>query len=72
MTYEQDFDAENRLAVVTNTVTGDVTAFTYDGDGARVKKVDPTGATSYVGGYYEEFRPALRTWTFTGQVQAGG
>jgi len=49
ITYTQQWDVENRLTVVTNTVSGEVTQFVYDGDGARVKKVDGSGATVYVG-----------------------
>ena len=42
---------ENRLVVVTNTVSGDVTRFVYDGDGdgQRVLRVDGRGTTVYVG-----------------------
>jgi RHS repeat-associated protein len=50
-TYVQSFDAENKLQTVTE--GGQTTTFTYDGDGNRVKKVDPSGTTTYVGGYYE-------------------
>jgi len=50
-TYVQGFSAENKLQTVTE--GGQTTAFTYDGDGNRVKKVDPSGTTYYVGGYYE-------------------
>jgi RHS repeat-associated protein len=32
----------------------DVTTFTYDGDGGRVKKVAPTGATVYIGSLFEK------------------
>ena len=39
-------DIENRLTSVTGNGT---TTFFYDGDGARVKKVDATGTTAYVG-----------------------
>ena len=39
-------DTENRLTSVTGNGT---TTFVYDGDGARVKKVDATGTTAYVG-----------------------
>jgi len=38
ISYTQSWDVENRLSVVTNTVTnavtGEVTCFVYDGDGA--------------------------------------
>jgi RHS repeat-associated protein len=49
ITYTQEWDVENRLSVVTNTVTGDVTRFVYDGDGARVLREAPGGLTAYVG-----------------------
>ncbi|HET7090852.1 MAG TPA: hypothetical protein VFL17_19650, partial [Anaerolineae bacterium] len=49
VTYQQAWDVESRLAVVTNTQTSQVTRFTYDGDGARVKKVDASGTAVYVG-----------------------
>lgn len=39
MVYEQVWDAENRLTPVTNRAIGQMTTFTYDGDGAPVKKV---------------------------------
>ncbi|MBU1750375.1 MAG: hypothetical protein KKA73_22045, partial [Chloroflexi bacterium] len=67
VTYGQSFDAENRLHVVT--AGAEVTVFTYDGDGARVKKVDSSGTTIYVGNYYEKLVLNARTWTFTGRVQ---
>ena len=50
VTYNQAWDAENRLTSVTGNGT---TTFTYDGDGARVKKVDATGTTAYVGAIEE-------------------
>jgi RHS repeat-associated protein len=50
-TYVQGFNAENKLQTVTE--GGQTTTFTYDGDGNRVKKEDPSGTTYYVGGYYE-------------------
>jgi len=54
MTYTQGWDAENRLSVVTNTVTGLVTRFYYDGDGQRVKKTEGATPTVYVGAMYEK------------------
>jgi YD repeat-containing protein len=54
MTYTQAWDIENRLSVVTNTVTGLVTRFTYDGDGQRVKKTEGATSTVYVGAIYEK------------------
>jgi len=53
ITYTQEWDAENRLAVVTNTVTGQVVRFVYDGDGNRVVRVDGSGTRVYIGDYYE-------------------
>jgi RHS repeat-associated protein len=47
ITYTQEWDAENRLSVVTNTITGDVTRFVYDGDGSRVWREDAGGVTVY-------------------------
>jgi len=49
ITYTQGWDVENRLSVVTNTVTGEVTRFTYDGDGKRVLREDGSGVTVYLG-----------------------
>jgi len=54
ITYTQGFDPENRLAVVTNTVTGHVTRFVYDGDGNRVLRIGPEGTTVYIGDSYEK------------------
>ncbi len=54
MTYTQGWDTENRLSVVTNTVTGLVTRFYYDGDGKRVKKTEGVTSTVYVGAIYEK------------------
>ena len=52
LTYNQTFDAENRLISVT--VSGQTTQFIYDGDGNLVKKIKPDGSkTLYVGGIYE-------------------
>jgi YD repeat-containing protein len=38
---------------VTNTVSGQVTRFTYDGDGARVLEVSSNITTAFVGNAYE-------------------
>jgi RHS repeat-associated protein len=57
-TYNLVFNAENKVAAVTNQSTAEVTTFVYDGDGNRVKRITPEGTTYYVGGYYEEFHPA--------------
>ena len=52
LTYNQTFDAENRLISVT--VNGQTTQFIYNGDGNLVKKIEPDGSkTLYVGGIYE-------------------
>jgi RHS repeat-associated protein len=55
VTYDQDWDAENRLIRVTDGSTGQITQFIYDGDGALVEEISPDGYTLYVGNYYEEF-----------------
>jgi RHS repeat-associated protein len=47
ITYTQAWDVENRLSVVTNTVSGEVTCFVYDGDGNRVLREDAPSATVY-------------------------
>jgi RHS repeat-associated protein len=49
------YDAENRLTQVVSDVVGSVltTTLVYDGDGRRVKKVDESGTTVYVGEHYE-------------------
>jgi len=49
LTYTQEWDVENRLSVVTNTVSGAVTRFVYDGDGTRVLREDAGGVTAYLG-----------------------
>jgi RHS repeat-associated protein len=52
LTYNQTFDAENRLISVA--VGGQTTSFIYDGDGNLIKKINPNGSkTLYVGGIYE-------------------
>ncbi|HSJ56690.1 MAG TPA: Ig-like domain-containing protein, partial [Anaerolineae bacterium] len=68
VTYEQTWDVENRLQSVT--VGDDVTTFTYDGDGALVKKAAPDGITYYVGNYYEEFIPPPQVATVSPADQA--
>jgi YD repeat-containing protein len=50
----QQFNVENRLVAVTNTVSGQVTRFTYDGDGARVLEVSSNITTAFVGEHYEK------------------
>ena len=76
ITYTQEYNAENRLAVVTNTVTGQVTRFGYDGDGNRVLRIGPEGTTVYIGDYYKK-RGAVVTkyYSAAGQrmaVRVGG
>jgi CSLREA domain-containing protein len=59
VTYSQTFDIENRLTVVTNTTTGEVTRFVYDGDGARVLQLKPDGSkTAYINALMEVAIPA--------------
>jgi RHS repeat-associated protein len=45
--------SRGRLIAVTNTVSGQVSRFYYDADGQRVKRVDPSGTTAYVGQHFE-------------------
>jgi RHS repeat-associated protein len=76
ITYTQEYNAENRLAVVTNTVTGQVTRFVYDGDGNRVLRIGPEGTTVYIGDYYEQTGSTVRKYYYAaGQrmaMQVGG
>jgi YD repeat-containing protein len=51
------YDAQNRLQTVTNTNTGDVTTFTYDADGRRVRRHTVADTIAYVGSHYEEQIP---------------
>ena len=51
VTYTQTWNVENRLIAVTNTATLTVTRFYYDGDGARVKKVESKGGTTITTAY---------------------
>ena len=53
----QEWDANNRLTVVTNTSTSDVTRFFYGADGERVKRVAPDGTTYTFGANFELFVP---------------
>ena|GEM_PF-1282246 len=59
----QEWTVENRLAVVTNTVTGEATRFVYDGDGNRIARQDPTGLTVNVGAVEVEIGGAQRLTT---------
>ena len=67
-TYTQQWDVDNRLIAVTNTVTLSVTRFYYDGDGQRVKKVESKGGTTittaYVGAHFEKNVTAGVTTTY--------
>jgi len=76
ITYTQEYNPENRLAVVTNTVTGQVTRFVYDGDGNRVLRIGPEGTTVYIGDYYEQTGSTVRKYYYAaGQrmaVRVGG
>jgi len=63
ITYVQEWTVENRLAVVTNTVTGDATRFVYDGDGNRIARQDPTGLTVNVGAIEVEISGTQRLTT---------
>jgi len=64
LTYNQTFDAENRLISVT--VSGQTTQFIYDGDGNLVKKVNPDNSkTIYVLGIYEVDKTGSGTVTQT-------
>ena len=64
ITYTQEWDAENRLAVVTDTVTGQVTRFVYDGDGNRILRIGPDGTTVYIGEYYERTGGTVRKYYY--------
>ncbi|NJM39477.1 MAG: hypothetical protein HC853_01240, partial [Anaerolineae bacterium] len=59
ITYTQGWNIDNRLSVVTNTVTNQVSRFFYDADGVRVQRVDPNGITFYAGSLFELSVPAL-------------
>ena len=66
ITYTQQWDAENRLVVVTNTVTGLVSRFYYDGDALRerVKHSDGVTTTMYVGALLEKNLTTAITTTY--------
>ncbi len=68
ITYTQEWDVENKLVAVTNTVTGQVTRFYRDADGNLVKKSDGAGTVMIVNGLYEEAGGvATSYYTFGGQ-----
>jgi RHS repeat-associated protein len=69
ITYTQQWDPENRLSVVTNTVSGVVTRFTYDGDGHRVLQTIGSATTMYLGSQYEK---DITSGTVTTYYYAGG
>ena len=48
ITYQQQWDIDNRLVVVRNTNTNQVTQYFYDADGTRVKRVTPQATMFYV------------------------
>jgi len=66
VTYYQEYDAENRLVAVTNTVTSLVTRFAYDGDGNRVKVTAGTTTTVYIGTYYEQQGTTVTRYYYLG------
>ena len=64
--YQQQWDIDNHLVVVTNTNTGQVTQYFYDADGNRVKRIGPQGTTVYVNADYEVTGPSqMVTPTFS-------
>jgi YD repeat-containing protein len=58
--YLQTWDAENRLQTVTQ--GANVTTYTYDGDGNRVRLNDGTNTTVFIGGWYEKTGTAIRKY----------
>ena len=82
-TYQQGWDEENRLTVVTDTTHSAVTRFSYDGLGALVRKELQEGAgittTLYLGNTYERVlgEAPQETWYYYAgaqrvAVRAGG
>jgi RHS repeat-associated protein len=72
VTWTQTFNAENRLASISDGTN--TWSFVYDGDGNRVKQVNPDGkVTLYLGGGIHEVRDAagspqvLKYYTVAGQ-----
>jgi uncharacterized protein RhaS with RHS repeats len=53
-TYVQAWTKENRIQAITNTATGQVAQYFYDGDGQRVKKIQNGQTTIYIGALYEK------------------
>jgi len=66
ITYYQEYDAENRLVAVTNTVSSLVTRFAYDGDGNRVKVTAGVSTTVYIGNYYEQQGSTVTKYYYLG------
>ena len=58
VTYQQQWDIDNRLVVITNTNTGQVTRYFYDADGNRAKRISPQGTTVYLNADYEVTGPS--------------
>jgi len=51
---------------VTNTVTGQVTRFVYDGDGNRILRMDGSGVRVYIGDYYEKQGAVVTKYYYAG------
>ena len=65
--YLQEFDVENRLVAITNTLTLSVTRFVYDGSGARVMTIEPdSSSTIFVGEHYEVEGSTTRSYYYLG------
>lgn len=73
LSWLQSYDSENRLVVVTDTVTMAVTRFYYDADGNRVRQVAPDGtSTVYIGQWYEESQSVSQGNVRTNYYYFGG
>jgi YD repeat-containing protein len=75
VSYQQQYDAENRLVVVTRTVDTSVlvTRFYYDADGNRVRQVTADGtSTLYIGQWYEESQSLSKVRVRTNYYYLGG
>ncbi|MCL5998530.1 MAG: hypothetical protein M1546_21115 [Chloroflexi bacterium] len=55
-TYLQGWDVENRLIAITNTASGQVTTYSYNASGQRVKRVDAGGTLVTLGAHFEQLR----------------
>jgi len=55
VTYNQTIDGAGQLVSVQNTTSGETWTFAYDGDGNRIRQVNPDGTTTLflAGGLYE-------------------